>query len=133
MSRAAKVDKGWAATKKRAANLEGKLGDAEVRLAQLESVILARDKEVFDLKEAVRESEEKFYNMVFANSENSNEPIMLESRHYRFREGWMVAVNALDTLKTLFLGTLIRFPTPSPRLLFPSRPLPRMKRKTTSI
>lgn len=48
------------AAKKRVVDLEGKLGEAEVRLAQAESVISAKDKEVANLKEAVAESEFKF-------------------------------------------------------------------------
>nr|POE98880.1 polyadenylate-binding protein rbp47c [Quercus suber] len=70
--------------------------DAEVRLAQVESVISDRDKEVADLKVAMAQSEDKFYNMGFVDAKNSSERIMLESRHYQFREGWMAAVNALD-------------------------------------
>lgn len=54
------AEKACVAAKKRAAGLEGKLGEAEVRLAQAESVISARDKEVTNLKEAVAESEFKF-------------------------------------------------------------------------
>ena len=58
---------------------EGKLGEAEIRL-----------KEVADLKEVVAENEDKFYDMGFAEAENSREPIMLESRQYRLKNGWQL-------------------------------------------
>ena len=70
-----------------------------MRLAQAKSVISARDKEVVDWKVAMAQSEDKFYNMGFADAENSSEPIMLESRRYGFREGWMAAINALGLLE----------------------------------
>lgn len=54
------------------ANLEGKLGDAEVRLTQVESVISTRDKEIVDLKIVVVQSEDKCYNMGFANTKSSS-------------------------------------------------------------
>ena len=52
--RAAKAERSCAATKKRTTDLEGKLGDAEIRFAQAESVISTRYKEVADLKVAMR-------------------------------------------------------------------------------
>ena len=85
--RAAKAEKARAATKKRAADLEGKLGDAKVKLTQAESIVSTKDKEVADLKVALVQSEDKFYNMGFANTENSSEPIMLESQRYEFGKG----------------------------------------------
>lgn len=47
-----------------------------------------------NLKVVVEESENKFYNLGFANAENSSEPIMFQSRRYGFNEGWMVTVTA---------------------------------------
>ena len=52
--RVAKAERSCAATKKRTTDLKGKLGDAEMRLTQAESVISTRDKEVVDLKVAMR-------------------------------------------------------------------------------
>ena len=78
------------------ADLEGKLGEVEVKLAQAESIISVMDKEIADLKVAVTQSKEKFYNMGFTNAKNSSEPVMFESWRYGFGEGWMTAVNALD-------------------------------------
>lgn len=66
-------------SKKREANLEGKLGEAEVKLAQAESIISVRDRGIADLKVAMTQSKEKYYNMGFTDAENSSEPIMFES------------------------------------------------------
>ena len=49
-----------------------------MKLVQAKSVNSAREKEVADLKAAVKESENKFYNIGFADIENSSEPIMIE-------------------------------------------------------
>lgn len=70
-----------------------------MRLAQADNVISAKDKEVANLKKAVVENEDKFYNMGFADAENSSDPIMLESRLYGFGEGWMATMNALGLPK----------------------------------
>lgn len=99
--------------------MEGKLGDAEVRLAQAESVISARDKEIADLKIVVVQSDDKFYNMGFANAENFNEPIMLKSQCYGFREGWMATMNALGLPEDSPFKDLKQIP-----LLEPSHPPP---------
>ena len=58
--------------------MERKLVNTEVKLVQAESVNSTREKEVADLKAVVKESENKFYNIGFADIENSSEPIMIE-------------------------------------------------------
>ena len=58
--------------------MERKLVNTEVKLVQAESVNSATEKEVVDLKAAVKESENKFYDIGFADIENSSEPIMIE-------------------------------------------------------
>lgn len=85
--RSMEAERACAATDKRVVELEGKLGDAKVKLAQAESIILARHKNITDLKVFVVQSKDKFHNMGFANTKNFSEPIMLESRHYEFGEG----------------------------------------------
>ena len=65
-----------ALAEQKVADLEAKLGEMELKLAKAESVISARDKKVANLKVAMEESENKFYDMGFADAKNSNEPIM---------------------------------------------------------
>ena len=79
--------------------MKGKLGDAKVKLIQAENIVLTRDKEVADLKVALVQTEDEFYDMGFANTKNSSEPIMFESRHYGLGEGWMAVVNNLGLLE----------------------------------
>lgn len=57
------------------------------------------DKEIADLKVAVTQNEQKFYNMGFIDAENSNGAVMFESQRYGFGEGWIAAVNALHLLE----------------------------------
>lgn len=85
--RSMEAERARAAADKRVADLEGKLGDAKVKLAQAESFISARHKKITDLKVVVVQSKDKFHNMGFTNAENFSEPIMLESQHYEFGEG----------------------------------------------
>ena len=96
------------------ADLEGKLGEVEVKFAQAESVILVWDKEIVDLKIAVTQSEQKFYNMGFIDVENSNEAVMFESQCYRFREGWIAILNALHLPKNSPFRDPEQIPLPKP-------------------
>lgn len=47
------------------AKAETKLGEVELRVASVESIITARDKEIAELKVALEESENKYYDMGF--------------------------------------------------------------------
>lgn len=71
------------------------MGEMELSLAEVESLISARDKEVIDLKVALEESEDKFYDMGFADAKSWSELVMFQSRRYGFGKGWMATVNAL--------------------------------------
>lgn len=61
--RATEVESACTLAEQWAVGLEGKLGEAEIKLAQVESVISARNKEAAYLKAVVAKSEDKFYNM----------------------------------------------------------------------
>lgn len=67
----------------------------ELRLADVESVISSRDKEIADLKVALTEREDKFYNMGFMDVENSSEPVMFQSWRFSFGDGWLATVSAM--------------------------------------
>nr|POE86820.1 hypothetical protein CFP56_45551 [Quercus suber] len=64
----------------RATDLGVKMGEMKLRLAEAESIISTRDKEVVDLKVALEESEDNFYDMGIVDANNSSEPIMFQSR-----------------------------------------------------
>ena len=79
----------------KAVEMETKLGEIKLRLAEAESINSPSDKEIAELKVTLEEGENKFYNMGFTDAENSVEPVMFQSRRYGFNEGWEVAVLAL--------------------------------------
>ena len=101
-------------TKQRATNLEVKLGKMKLRLIEAESIISARDREVADLKVALEESNNKFYDMGFTDDENLSEPVMFQSRRYGFYEGWMAAMNAIGVPEESLLRILEQIPYPKP-------------------
>lgn len=65
-----------ALAEQRVADLKAKLREMEIQLAEGENFVSTRDKEVADLKEALKEN--KFYDIGFADAENSRELIMFE-------------------------------------------------------
>ena len=65
-------------------------------MADAESIIIARDKEIVELKEVLEESENKYYIMGFNDVENFAELVMFENRKYGFGEGWMAAMTAME-------------------------------------
>ena len=79
--------------------VEVKLGSAELKLAEAESLKLAQANKVADLKVAIDACKEKWYNQDFANAENSVEPIFHQARHHGFREGWLVALQAMGVVE----------------------------------
>ena len=50
--------------------MQGKLGEAEVKLAKVSSIVSARDKELANLKETMKNCEQVFYNMGLKDVEN---------------------------------------------------------------
>lgn len=71
------------------------MGEAKLRVADAESIINARDKEIAELKVTLEESENKYYNIGFNDAKNSVEPIMFENKKYGFGEGWIAAMMAM--------------------------------------
>lgn len=86
----------------------------ELRLAEAESIISTRDKEVTNLKIAPEQSKDKFYNMGFADVENSCEPIMFQTRRYGFEEGLLVAMAVLSVPEESPFRNPDQIPYPKP-------------------
>ena len=82
--KAAAVEKARDSAERKVGVLEGKLGDFDSKLAQVESVVLAFDKGLSDLKEMMKQSEQTFYNMGFIDAENSCSLVILEARRRGF-------------------------------------------------
>lgn len=94
--------------------METKFGEMEPRLAEAESIISVRNKEISKLKAGLEERENKFYNMGFTNAVNSTEPVMFQSRRYAFSEGWMAVELAMGVLKDSPFRNPDQIPYPEP-------------------
>ncbi|KAK9998265.1 hypothetical protein SO802_017868 [Lithocarpus litseifolius] len=75
---------------------KGKLRETETKLAQAESIVLARDMEILDLIKTMKGCKQMFYNKGFTNAENSCGVVVFEAQRHGFFEGWMAAMNALN-------------------------------------
>lgn len=78
------------------------------------SIITTRDKEIAELKAALEESENKYYNMRFNDAENLAEPVMFENRNYGFDEGWMAVVIAMELPEDSLFRNLDQIPYSEP-------------------
>ncbi|KAM3732106.1 hypothetical protein ACB098_11G035600 [Castanea mollissima] len=74
--RAVTAEKTWELAEQKAEDLQGKLGEAEIKLAEATSLVFACDKELADLKETLKTYEQVYYNMGFKDAENSTGPMI---------------------------------------------------------
>ena len=77
--KAAVSEKGRALAKKRSTELEAKLGETKLKLAEVVSLNTAHVKELADLKAALESCKNKWYNEGFADAENFVEPVIPKS------------------------------------------------------
>ena len=85
--------------KKRLVDFEAKLRETELKLAEVESLNTAWAEELADLRAALKGCESKWYDKGFANVENSMEPVINEARKLAFKEGRLVALQAVGVPK----------------------------------
>ena len=83
-------------------------------MASTKSIITTRDKEISELKAALEESENKYYNMRFNDVENLAKPFMIENRNYGFDEGWIAAMTTMGLLEDSPFRNLDQIPYPKP-------------------
>ena len=96
------------------AKVTAKLKEVELRLAGAESLNLAKDKEITELKATVEVSEDKWYNTGFTDAENLAKPVMFQSQQYGFGKGWMAALLAVGVLEDSSFKNLDQIPYPEP-------------------
>lgn len=81
----------WVTTAERARelakDLQRKLGEAEVKLPEVSSIVFACDKELADLKETMNNCEQVFYNMEFKVVENLAGAVVFQAWKFRFVGG----------------------------------------------
>ena len=86
--KAATSEKTKALAEKRLADLEAKVGETKLKLAEAESLNTARVEELVDLRAALEGCESKWYNEGFANAKNSVELVINEARKLALKDGW---------------------------------------------
>ena len=105
---------------KRLVDLEAKVGEIKLKLAEAKSLNSPWVEELADLKAALEGCESKWYNEGFADAENSVEPVISEAWKLAFKEGWFAAFQAL--------GVPEDSPLKDPdHILFPSLPIAAQK------
>ena len=110
--KAAASEKARVLAEKRSSELEGRLGETELKLAEAVSLNTAQAEEFADLKAALEACENKWYNEGFADAENSTEPIMNEARKLSFEQGWLAVLQALGVPKDSPLRNSNQIPFP---------------------
>ena len=90
--KAAAFEKARELSEKRSMELEGKLGETELKLAKAVSLNTAQAEELANLKAALEACENKWYNEGFADAENSVELVIQEAWKLAFKEGWLAAL-----------------------------------------
>jgi len=89
------------------------MGETKTKLAQVESIVSTRDKELVDLKETMKRCEQAFYNMGFIDAENSCDKVIFEARRHGFSEGCMAIVNAINLLDSSPFSNPSQIPQPN--------------------
>ena len=85
--RATIVERARELAKQRAEGLQGKLGEAEIKLTEATSIVSTYDKELADLKETMKTCSQVYYNMGFKYAENLAGVVVLQARRFRFVKG----------------------------------------------
>ena len=96
----ASPERAQGSAEQKAEALQGKLGETETKLAQVESIVLALDKELIDLKETMKRCEQEFYNTGFIDVENFYCNVIFKAQRLGFTKGQMATVNVINLLKT---------------------------------
>ena len=104
--KAQSLEKARLLAEKRLADMKAKLAGTELKLAEVESLNLARVDEIGDLKVALEACENNWYNEGFADAENSIELVVHQARAYGFGEGWLAILQAMEVPKDSLVRNL---------------------------
>ena len=99
---------------KRCADLLEKQNETEVKLAKAISLNTANAEEIADLRAALAAAEQKWYDVGFADAENSAEPVVARARNMGFEAGWFAAFQAMEAPENSHLRDPGQIPFPSP-------------------
>ena len=114
--KAAEVEKFRASAEKRCSDLLAKQNETELKLAQALSLNTSHTDEIADLRAGLAAAEQKWYDVGFADAENSVEPVVSGARRTGFEAGWFAALQAMGVPEDSPLRdpSQIPFPTPEP-------------------
>ena len=93
--KAAAAEKNRALAEKRYAELLTQQNETEVKLAKAISLNTSNAEEIADLRAGLAAAEQKWYDVGFADAENSAEPVVTRARHMGFEAGWFAALQAM--------------------------------------
>ena len=94
-------------------DLQGKLEEAKIKLAEATSIVSGREKELANLKETMKICKQVFYNMGFKDTENLAGAVIFQDRRFGFSEGWMAAINAISLPESSAFSDLNQKPLPN--------------------
>ena len=93
--KAVAFEKARVLAEKRFSDLETKLGETELKLAEALSLKTVRAEELANLKVALEGCESKWYDEGFADAEDSVELVINKARKLAFKKGWLAALQAI--------------------------------------
>ena len=131
--KAAASEKTKALAEKRLADLEAKVGETKLKLAEAESLNTVRAEELADLRAALEGCESKWYNEGFADAENSVELVINEARKLALKDGWFAALQAVVVLEDSPLKDPNQIPLPNLPTVAQKTPVVADKEETTSL
>ena len=112
--KAAAAEKNRALAEKRYAELLTQQNETEVKLAQAISLNTSNAEEIAYLRAGLTAAEQKWYDVGFADAENSAEPVVARARNMGFEAGWFAALQAMGVPEDSHLRDPGQIPFPSP-------------------
>ncbi|XP_050266570.1 uncharacterized protein LOC126710237 [Quercus robur] len=112
--KAAAAEKNRALAEKRYAELLTKQNETEVKLAEAISLNTSNADEIADLRAGLSAAEQKWYDVGFADAENSAEPVVARARNMGFEAGWFAALQAMGVPEDSQLRDPGQIPFPNP-------------------
>ena len=118
---------------KRLADLEVKMGETELKLAEAVSLNSLQAEELADLRAALEGYESKWYNEGFADTENLVEPVINEAWKLAFKEGWFAALQVVGVPEDSPLKDTDHIPFPSLPMATQKTPVVTDEEETSSL
>ena len=112
--KAAAAEKNRALAEKRYAELLTKQNEMEVKLAETISLNTSNADEIADLRAGLAAVEQKWYDVGFADAENSVEPVVARARNMGFEAGWFATLQAMGVPEDSQLRDPGQIPFPNP-------------------